>query len=136
MPPLSNKLLKKCCKSQPQTKKKLQKKLLSQELKLAEILPVIDQIPDAKIRQKVLDSLAEALAPEANNKSKSALSKHLRSMGIDQPRDSAACQSIDSSSEDMARFARRPFRKKPCSDCPALQNGLCKCAVKFYSSQP
>ncbi len=135
MPPLSNKLLKKCCKPQSQTKKKLQKKLLSQELKLAEILPVMDQIPDIKVRQKVLDYLAETLAPEANDKSKSALSKHLRGMGINQTRDSAAGKSIDRSSEDIAHFARRPFRKKPCSGCPALQNGLCKCAVKLYSSR-
>jgi len=27
-----------------------------------------------------------------------------------------------------------PFKRNPCSNCPAFHNGLCRCAVKAYRS--
>ncbi|MBE8166809.1 MAG: hypothetical protein HAW66_00370 [Shewanella sp.] len=30
--------------------------------------------------------------------------------------------------------ANKPFKKKPCGDCPALKNGLCRCALKMMAT--
>ena len=137
MSTLPKKLLKSCNKKNDKPSNKLGKKLLSHEVSISEILPLILELADSEEKkQYASDRMIELLAPKASPKRKAALAFHLQSLGLGQA-DQEDTQSPPEPSlkqplklVDQDSFATKPFKSKPCSSCPALKNGLCKCALK------
>ena len=127
MSALKKKLLKSCCKTPASITPKLEKKLLSHELGLADILPMIGLLADTEEkRQQAMEALAELMAPEAGSKKKKALESHLRNLTFPESKEKKPELTLVSD----APVATRPFKAKPCSNCPALKEGLCRCALK------
>ena len=133
MSALANKLLKDCRKYSDNPKPKLDKKLLAHKLELAELLPLVRELADTKEKQqRALALLVDVLAPEASNKKKQGLESQLQHLGlstIEEP--SLIVENIPTLTlVSDTSAATKPYKKNPCSSCPALSQGLCRCALK------
>ncbi|MRI32679.1 hypothetical protein EOPP23_06715 [Endozoicomonas sp. OPT23] len=127
MSALKKKLLKSCCKTTDKPKPKVGKKLLAHELELSDILPLINILADSDEKQRhALNGLIDLLAPDADDKIRQSLETHLVQLGFAE----ASTKKPELKLVSDSPIATRPYKEKPCSSCPALKNGLCRCALK------
>lgn len=105
--------LRKSCLAPPS--KKAQKGLRKQQIPLEQVVALLsDAAGDDKSRRVNLYRMAHALSPKANKAERRNLQLSLMQLA-----EAAEQQRL-----------RTPYKKKPCSGCPALAAGLCKCARK------
>ncbi len=102
---------------------------------------MISQLADSKEKQQqAAEMLIQLLAPKASSKHQQALALQLSALGLGQPQPDttpvvkAPAQTKLKLVEASESFASKPFKNKPCSSCPALCGGLCKCALKRASN--
>ncbi|TKB48141.1 hypothetical protein FCL40_13510 [Ferrimonas sediminicola] len=71
------------------------------------------------------------LEPVALDKKRlKSMTDQLVAQALELPPAQARVISLRPMNQDPMAFARRPFKKSPCKRCPALQGGLCACAIK------
>ncbi len=87
-----------------------------------------------RLAKKIYRLLKKELSVEAKSKIKHSVNtqlNHLLAMKSSQNDCNYNISTIEQSSNLLSTIdLSQPFKKKPCSSCPALKNGLCKCAIK------
>mgnify|MGYP000376966204 CR=1 FL=1 len=104
--------LSKSCLAPPS--RKAQKGLRKQSLPLEQVVMLLSEVSsDNKSQRANLFRMAHALTPNASKQERRNLQASLMEM--------AAAPALD---------LHTPYKTRPCSGCPALAAGICKCAKK------
>lgn len=109
---MGKKKLSKRCLSTPGNK--AQKTLRKQSISLHQAALLLAEIsPDSKSTQANIARMAHALTPKASKQERRNLQQSLMQL-VAAPADSI----------------HTPYKKNPCSGCPALRDRPCRCAMK------